>query len=82
MKFDQEPSAKRAKNSRPRIAYYPRVKDKLESKDSVRTLSLLRQLKYVETVMLEGKNVYTLREHDEVEFPNATDVEMALLDLL
>jgi len=82
MKFDQEPSAKRAKNSRPRIAYYPRVKDKLESKDSVQTLSLLRQLKYVETVMLEGKNVYTVREHDEVEFPNATDVEMALLDLL
>lgn len=82
----EEPGAKRAKNLRPRIAYFPRIREKLESlgtKPSVQTLSLLRQLKYIESVMLQGKNVYT-DESDDVnqEGPHASDVEMILLDLL
>jgi hypothetical protein len=103
-----EPSAKRAKNLRPRIAYFPRIrvsggvvsmlfkcqiscsylfaKERLESlgtKPSAQTLSLLRQLKYIESVMLQGKNVYT-DESEKVnqEGPLASDVEMILLDLL
>lgn len=81
---DAEPCAKRAKNLKPRIAYYPRIREKLESlgtKPSAQTLSLLRQLKYIESVMLQGKNVYT---DDPVEHkqPDASDVEMILLDLL
>ena len=81
VKFDQG-NAKRAKNSRPRIAYYPRVKEKLESKPCGKTLCFLRQLKYIENVMLEGKNVYSLRDQEEDDFPNTADVEMVLLDLL
>ena len=104
----EEPGAKRAKNLRPRIAYFPRIRvsggvvsmlikckiscsymfsqEKLESlgtKPSVQTLSLLRQLKYIESVKRQGKNVYT-DESDDVnqEGPHASDVEMILLDLL
>jgi len=82
LKCNKEPSAKRAKNSRPRIGFYPRVKENLESKSSVERLSLLRQLKYIESVMLEGKNVYSRREQEEDDFPCTSDVEMVLLDLL
>jgi hypothetical protein len=33
--------------------------------------------------MLQGKNVYTVSENEEMEQgPNASDVEMILLDLL
>lgn len=85
MKYHDEPSAKRPKQLKPRIAYYPRVREKLESlgsKPSTQTLCLLRQLKYVESVMLRGKNVYSRREAEEDESPNTVDVEMVLLDLL
>ncbi|KAG7353807.1 leucine rich repeat LRR-containing protein [Nitzschia inconspicua] len=83
------PIAKRPKQLKQRIAYYPRVRNKLESlgtKPSAQTLCLLRQLKYVESVMLRGKNVYS-RQHpeehpQEEDFPNTADVEMVLLDLL
>lgn len=81
LKFDQG-NAKRAKNSRKRIAYYARVKERLESKPPVKKLCLFRQLKYIENVMLEGKNVYSLRDQIGDDFPNTTDVEMVLLDLL
>eukprot|EP00537_Pseudo-nitzschia_pungens_P000623 CAMPEP_0172370716 /NCGR_PEP_ID=MMETSP1060-20121228/39217_1 /TAXON_ID=37318 /ORGANISM="Pseudo-nitzschia pungens, Strain cf. cingulata" /LENGTH=955 /DNA_ID=CAMNT_0013096073 /DNA_START=204 /DNA_END=3071 /DNA_ORIENTATION=+ len=81
LKFDQG-NAKRAKNSRPRIAYYPRVKERLESKPSSKTLCLLRQLKYIENAMLEGRNIYSYRDQEEDEFPTTSDVEMVLLDLL
>jgi hypothetical protein len=61
-------------------------KEKLESlgtKPSVQTLSLLRQLKYIESVMLQGKNVYTDDQDDvDQDWPRASDVEMILLDLL
>lgn len=86
LKYHKEPKAKRAKNLKPRIAFYSRVREKLESlgtKPSAQTLSLLRQLKYLESVMLHGTNVYAHRdEQDEVGVPNASDVEMILLDLL
>jgi len=81
LKFEQG-NAKRAKNSRKRIDYYPRVKESLESKPQVKKLCLLRQLKYIENVMLEGKNVYSLRDQEGDEFPSTADVEMVLLDLL
>lgn len=82
LKLDKERGVKRAKNSTPRIAYYPRVKEQLEAKPSAPTLALLRQLKYIESVMLEGKNIYTLIDQEDDNFPNTTDVEMVLLDLL
>jgi len=82
LKPDKERGVKRAKNSTPRIAYYPRVKEQLEAKPSAPTLALLRQLKYIESVMLEGKNIYTLIDQEDDNFPNTTDVEMVLLDLL
>ena len=83
----QEPCAKRAKNLKSRIAYYPRIREQLESlgaKPSAQTLSLLRQLKYIESVMLKGKNcIYSEQEDEEAdEGPNSMDVEMILLDLL
>jgi len=81
LKFDQG-SSKRAKNSRPRIAYYPRVKERLESKPSSKTLCLLRQLKYIENAMLEGRNIYSFRDQEGDDFPTTSDVEMVLLDLL
>ena len=81
LKFDQG-SAKRAKNSRPRISYYPRVKERLESKPSSKTLCLLRQLKYIENAMLEGRNIYSFRDQEGDDFPTTLDVEMVLLDLL
>lgn len=81
LKFEQG-NAKRAKNSRKRIAYYPRVIERLESKPQVKKLCLLRQLKYIETVILEGKSVYSLRDQEGDDFPNTADVEMVLLDLL
>ena len=59
--------------------------EKLESlgtKPSTQTLCLLRQLKYVESVMLKGKSVYSRREVEENDSPNTADVEMVLLDLL
>jgi hypothetical protein len=82
------PRAKRARNLKPRIAYYPRIREKLESlgtKPSTQTLSLLRQLKYIESIILQGKNIYVENEEEEEKgggFPNASDVEMVLLDLL
>ena len=70
IKSYNEPSAKRPKQLKPRIAFYPRVREKLESlgtKPSTQTLCLLRQLKYVESVMLKGKSVYSRRETEEDE---------------
>jgi hypothetical protein len=81
----QEPCAKRAKNLKPRIAYYPRIHEQLESlgtKPSAQTLSLLRQLKYVESIMLKGENCIYTEQEEANEGPNSTDVEMILLDLL
>jgi hypothetical protein len=87
LKNHDEPTPKRPKQLKPRIGFYPRVRKKLESlgtKPSVQTLCLLRQLKYVESVMLRGKDVYSKqqREQEEDDSPNTIDVEIVLLDLL
>lgn len=81
------PSPKRARNSKPRIAYFPRIREKLESmgdKPSAQTLSLLRQLKYIEAKLFQGKNIYVDKENKEEqdESPTTSDAEMILLDLL
>jgi len=81
------PSPKRARNSKPRIAYFPRVREKLESmgaKPSAQTLSLLRQLKYLEAKLFQGMNIYVDKENKEEqdESPSTSDAEMILLDLL
>lgn len=81
------PASKRAKNFKPRIAYYPRIRQKLETLGTKpsqdQTLSLLRLLKFVENVMFEDRNVYldsdTIRDPD---LPSTADVEMIILDLL
>jgi hypothetical protein len=81
---EDQPTAKRPKHLKPRIAFYPRIQEKLESlgtKPSTQTLSLLRRLKYVETVMLRGKDIYSDHEPDDDGF-RAPDAEMILLDLL
>ena len=62
------------------------LQEKLESlgtKPSVQTLSLLRQLKYIESILLQGKNIYTdKKDEEDHDGPRASDVEMILLDLL
>ena len=55
--------------------------ESLGTKPSAQTLSLLRQLKYIESVMLHGRNVYVDEPTENTE-PDASDVEMILLDLL
>jgi hypothetical protein len=45
------------------------------------SLSLLRQLKYIENVMFAGKDPYTEPEPSSNEQTHA-DIEMILLDLL
>ena len=47
------------------------------------TVSLLRQLKYVEDSMLSnGRNVYSDEAGGDGDGPGAADAEMVLLDLL
>lgn len=66
--------------------YFYFLKAKIEAlgtKPMDQTLSLLRQLKYIESVMFAGKNIYT----DSInigsdESPCHADVDMILLDLL
>lgn len=81
---EEQPIAKRPKHLKPRIAFYPRIQEKLESlgtKPSTQTLSLLRRLKYVESVMLSGRNVYA--DHEPTGDGYGTqDAEMVLMDLL
>eukprot|EP00540_Astrosyne_radiata_P013904 CAMPEP_0116825340 /NCGR_PEP_ID=MMETSP0418-20121206/1909_1 /TAXON_ID=1158023 /ORGANISM="Astrosyne radiata, Strain 13vi08-1A" /LENGTH=379 /DNA_ID=CAMNT_0004453833 /DNA_START=210 /DNA_END=1352 /DNA_ORIENTATION=- len=82
-----QPAAKKAKNFKPRIAHYPRIRGVLETLGSKasqhQTLSILRQLKFVESTMFQGKNVYdnseSIRDSNQ---PTPSDVEMILLDLL
>jgi Ran GTPase-activating protein (RanGAP) involved in mRNA processing and transport len=83
---DEEPAAKRARNNRPRISYYPRIRQLLEGTKQTQKeiLSLLRRLKFVESIMFEGRNdVYLATEEvRETDQPTPTDVEMIILDLL
>lgn len=80
-----EPCAKRARSLKPRIAFYPRIREKIESLGTKpsQTLLLLRQLKYMESKLLEGKKIYVDSDtENEEEGPTAADAEMILLDLL
>lgn len=83
---ETEPSAKRTKSLKPRIAYYPRIRAKLESlgtKPLEQTLSLLRKLKYVENVIFPEHTAYEeLDKLRESEHATRLDVEMILLDLI
>jgi hypothetical protein len=53
----------------------------LGTKPIEQTLSLLRQLKYVENALLNGRNLY-IDESEDINHPSYCDVEMILLDLL
>lgn len=82
-----QPATKRARNFKPRIAYYPRIREMLESmgtkQSQLQILGLLRQLKFVEGIMFEGRNVYTdAQQIHETSQSTPTDVEMIILDLL
>jgi hypothetical protein len=47
------------------------------------TLSLLRQLKYTESVMFAGRNPYAdFNESGSGDHPYHSDIDMILLDLL
>lgn len=76
-----EPSAKRSKFLNPRIAYYPRIMDRIQSSGNRpldQALSLLRQLKYIESIIFLGKDPYA----DLTDKEKFSDIEMILLDLL
>jgi len=84
------PSTKRARNDKPRIDHYPRIKSKLEymrakgSSLHPNALVLMRQLKYVEEILCKNININddapVEAEHDVTN--TAADVEMILLDLM
>jgi hypothetical protein len=77
--------AKKAKNLKPRIAYYPRIRAKIESlgaKPMDQTLSLLRQLKYAESTLFAGRDPYIEVGEAEPNEPCHADIDMILLDLL
>ena len=80
-----QPVTKRARNFRPRISFYPRIRAMVENLGNKQTqhqiLSLLRQLKFVESVLFEGQNVYGSEIHDSNRATPA-DLEMIILDLL
>ena len=46
------------------------------------TLSLLRQLKYTESIMFADRNPYADKSTWDSDAPTHSDVEMVLLDLL
>jgi Leucine Rich repeat len=80
-----QPVSKRARNFRPRISFYPRIRSLLENLGTKQSqhqcLSLLRQLKFVESVLFQGRDAYgnELHQPDEV---TPADLEMIILDLL
>lgn len=78
--------AKRARKPKPRISYYPRIKARLESlgaKPLDETLSLLRKLKYIESILFPDNNAYDeFDKGDGSHQPVRSDVEMILIDLL
>ena len=81
---DGAPATKRARSNKPRIEYYPRVKTALDTlryqANQNQVLVKLRQLKYVEGAMFQGRSL-----HCDVSLnPNGfttTDVE-AVLEML
>ena len=84
---ETQPVTKRARNFKPRISYYPRIRGLLENMGTKQSqhqiLSLLRQLKFVESILFEGRNVYG--GNDEIQKTDQStpsDLEMIILDLL
>jgi len=81
---DGYPATKRARSNKPRIDYYPRVRTLIETlryqTDQNKVLVKLRQLKYVEGSMFQGRNVQTDPDPNSDGF-TTFDVE-AVLDML
>eukprot|EP01082_Thalassiosira_pseudonana_P011730 g10851.t1 g10851 contig4:2700672-2704491(-) len=82
-----QPALKRARNDKPRIDYFPRIKAKIEhflsSSSQSKALVLLRQLKFVETTMFRGSNPYC--DQSSIASPTepvAVDAEIILIDML
>jgi hypothetical protein len=83
----EEDDSSSSSNYRPRISYYPRIRELLENMGTKQSqhqiLSLLRQLKFVESIMFEGRNVYgDDHEIHQTDQSAPADVEMIILDLL
>jgi len=84
------PSTKRARNGKPRIDYFPRLKAKIEqnlsSSKQSKALVILRQLKFVETSMFHGGNPYCEQSSsastNSNNEPIPTDAEVILIDML
>lgn len=81
------PACKRARSNKLRIAYYPRLREKLEEvrneADPQQTLILMRQLKFVESTLLQGRNVYSdAGVEDDPNQPSPSDVDLILVDVL
>jgi Ran GTPase-activating protein (RanGAP) involved in mRNA processing and transport len=83
---ESEPTTKRARNFRPRISYYPRIRMLLESlgakKSQSEILSLLRQMKFIEKVLFDGRNIYDTDGVHGTDDPKPADLEMIIIDLL
>jgi len=85
---DYGPAFKRIKNHNLRISRYPRLQAKLErlraEAAESQMLSLLRQIRFVETLTLQGRNSSkpTASTHDSDYSYSHADVEIILLDLL
>lgn len=78
-------ASKRLKNLKPRIAYYPRIMLKVNAmgtRPTSETLSLLRQLKYTESVLFANRDPYSNTREIGSNVPSHSDVDMILLDLL
>jgi hypothetical protein len=82
---EMQPMTKRARNFRPRISFYPRIRAVVENMGSKQSqhqiLSLLRQLKFVESVLFKGQDIYGNEIHNSNQSTPA-DLEMIILDLL
>ncbi len=81
---DGAPATKRARSNKPRIEYYPRVKTALDTlryqTNQNQVLVKLRQLKYVEGAMFQGRSLHCSVELNPDGFATA-DVE-AVLEML
>ena len=82
---EMQPMTKRARNFRPRISFYPRIRAVVENMGTKQSqhqiLSLLRQLKFVESVLFKGQDIYGNEIHNSNQSTPA-DLEMIILDLL
>mmetsp|Transcript_9703 Transcript_9703/g.20209 ORF Transcript_9703/g.20209 Transcript_9703/m.20209 type:complete len:1276 (-) Transcript_9703:169-3996(-) len=83
-----QPALKRARNDKPRIDYFPRIKTKIEaflsSSNQPKALVLLRQLKFIETMLFRDGHPYqdqVSRDNDPTELVPA-DAEIILIDMM